>query len=194
MPAPKDRCTLPAGLVVPSDDGAADHLPGMTIPSIPLPSTDGVDVDLSTLPGRTIVYVYPRTGRPDEPESMEWNALPGARGCTPQSCGFRDLHETIQAQGARVFGLSTQTSEYQREAVRRLHLPFPLLSDAALALALALRLPRFEFAPYPGESSTHLKRMTLVLRDGGIEKVFYPVFPPIDNARVVSEWLAAHPL
>jgi peroxiredoxin len=185
-----DMYTLPNDLPVPTDDGACDHLAGMALPSIPLSSTDGRQIDLAGLPGRTVVYVYPRTGRPDQPGSAAWDAIPGARGCTPQSCGFRDHHAELRSLGASaIFGLSTQTRDYQREAVERLHLPFPLLSDSSLVFTRTVRLPTFEFEPYGNESSTHLKRMALVIRDGRIEKVFYPVFPPDRNAEDVMEWL-----
>ncbi len=188
-----DMYTLPDDLPVPTDDGACDHLAGIVLPSIPLSSTDGETIDLSSWRGRSVVYVYPRTGRPDLPASAAWDAIPGARGCTPQSCGFRDHYAELQSLGtSAVFGLSTQTTDYQREAVERLHLPFPLLSDSDLAFTRALRLPTFEFEPYGEESSTLLKRMAFVIRDGRIERVFYPVFPPDRNAEEVTEWLRAH--
>ena len=176
---------LPRDLPVPVDDGACNHLPGMLIPSIPLPSTAGPPVDLARLPGRTVVYCYPRTGRPDQEIPPGWDAIPGARGCTPESCGFRDHYHELQRLGAVVFGLSTQDTAYQREAVDRLHLPFALLSDADLAFAHALRLPTFEVA-----GMTLIKRLTLIVRDGRIEKVFYPVFPPDTHAETVLGWLA----
>jgi len=141
-------------------------------------------VDLSSLPGRTVVYCYPRTGRPDEDLPGGWDEIPGARGCTPQSCAFRDHHAELQGLGARVFGLSTQDTAYQREAVERLHLPFELLSDEDLAFARALGLPTFEV-----EGMALIKRLTLVICDGHIERVFYPVFPPSKNADEVVEWL-----
>jgi peroxiredoxin len=188
-----DVHVLPADLPVPIDDGACDHLAGMILPSIPLSTTDGEKIDLSLLRGRSVVYVYPRTGRPDLPTSAAWDAIPGARGCTPQSCGFRDHYAELRSLGASaVFGLSTQTTDYQREAVERLHLPFALLSDSDLVFTRTLRLPTFEFEPYREESSTLLKRMALVIRDGRIEKVFYPVFPPDRNAGDVTDWLRAH--
>ncbi len=189
MQKPYDVHSIPDGLPVPADDGACDHLPGMQLPAMSLRSTDGGAIDLAGLRGRTVVYLYPRTGRPEEPGSDAWDALPGARGCTPQSCGFRDHYQDLRAAGAAVFGLSTQTTDYQREAAGRLHLPFPLLSDSELAFTRALRLPTFEFAPYGPESPIHLKRIALVIRDGRIEKVFYPVFPPDRNAADVVEWL-----
>ena len=172
-------------LPVPIDDGACDHLPGLRLPSVPLLSTAGRLVDLSSLPGRTVVYCYPRTGRPDQEPPQGWNEIPGARGCTPQSCAFRDHHRELQALGARLFGLSTQETDYQREAAERLHLPFELLSDARLAFARALRLPTFEV-----ESVTLIKRLTLIIRDGYIEKVFYPVFPPDAHPEEVIGWLS----
>jgi peroxiredoxin len=181
---------LPAGLPVPVDDGACDHLWGRALPSIPLRSTDGGVVDLARRPGLTVVFTYPRTGRAEEPESPEWNAIPGARGCTPQTCGFRDLHADLRAYVDAIFGLSTQTTEYQREAVGRLHLPFALLSDSGLVFTRALRLPTFEFTPYESQNPVHLKRMAFILQDGRITAVFYPVFPPDRNASDVLNWVA----
>ena len=181
-----DLHTLPAGLPVPVDDGACDHLPGLRLPPLPLASTAGVPVDLRDLPGTTVVYCYPRTGEPDRDSPPGWDAIPGARGCTPQSCAYRDRHRELGALGARVFGLSTQDTAYQREAAARLRLPFPLLSDAGLAFAGALRLPTFEVA-----GLTLIKRLTLILEAGRIETVFYPVFPPDQDAAAVLAWLTA---
>jgi peroxiredoxin len=176
---------LPKDLPVPQDDGACRHLTGMRLPQIALLSTAGRRVDISWLAGRTVVYVYPRTGRPDQELPTGWNAIPGARGCTPQSCAFRDHFEELKRAGAaQVFGLSTQDSAYQREAVERLHLPFELLSDAGLELAQALRLPTFEV-----DGMTLIRRLTLIASDGTIEKTFYPVFPPDRNAGDVLAWL-----
>jgi len=175
---------LSEGLPEPTDDGAADHLPGMSIPHVPLPSTAGEPVVLAALPGRTVVYCYPLTGRPDRELPQGWDEIPGARGCSPQSCAFRDHHEDLRALGARVFGLSTQDTEYQREAVERLHLPYELLSDGDLGFAGALSLPTFEVG-----GMVLLKRLTMVIDDGRIEKVFYPVFPPDKNAEEVLGWL-----
>lgn len=175
---------LPANLPVPVDDGACDHLTGLMLPSVPLPSTSGRVVDLSGEPGRIVVYAYPRTGRPDADPPPGWDQVPGARGCTPQSCAFRDHHGELRALGARVFGVSTQDTAYQREAVDRLHLPFEILSDDSLELATRLRLPTFVIA-----GVTLLRRLTLIVRDGRIEKVFYPVFPPDRNAADVIAWL-----
>ncbi len=185
---------LPPNLPVPVDDGAAAHLPGMHVPSIALPSTGGGTVDLSALKGRTVVYCYPRTGRPDQAVPEGWDQIPGARGCTPQSCAYRDHYAEFEALNARVFGLSTQTTDYQREAAARLHLPFALLSDHALRFARALRLPTFEFAwSFGGQPAELIKRLTLVLRDGRVEHVFYPVFPSNMDAERVRGWLAGHP-
>jgi peroxiredoxin len=184
MPRTDDILQLPPDLPTPVDDGMASHLPGMPVAKASLPSTWGRQVDLSALAGRTVVYCYPRTGRPDEEPPDGWNLIPGARGCTPQSCAFRDHHGELEALGARVFGLSSQATEYQREAAERLHLPFPLLSDEQLAFASAMRLPLFDVG-----TMRLLKRLTLIIRDGVVEHVFYPVFPPDRNAEQVLEWL-----
>jgi len=185
-----DVYTLPPDLPVPEDDGACRHLPGLRLPSIALPSTQGGRVALVELGarGRAVIYVYPRTGRPDEPLLPGWNEIPGARGCTPQACAFRDRHEALRALDAEVFGLSTQTSEAQREFAERVHLPYALLSDADLALARALRLPTFDVS-----GMTLLRRFTLIVRAAVIEHVFYPVFPPDRNAADVAAWLEANP-
>lgn len=180
-----DWTTIPA----PEDDGAAAHLTGVKLPSISLEGTDGAAVDLSALPGRSVVYAYPMTGRPDTVLPEGWDMLPGARGCTPQSCAFRDHASDLKALGAdRIFGLSTQDTGYQSEAAGRLHLPFALLSDADLALATALRLPTFEV-----EGKTLLKRLALIIDEGTVTHVFYPVFPPDRNAQDVMDWLARNP-
>jgi peroxiredoxin len=173
----------------PEDDGAADHLPGLRIASVPLAATEGGPVDLSALPGRVVVYAYPRTGQPGAANPDGWDMIPGARGCTPQSCAFRDHFAEVKALGVDdLFGLSTQDPAYQREAAERLHLPFPLLSDADLTLTRAMRLPIFHTG-----GMTLLKRFTLVIDGGVITHVFYPVFPPDRNAEDVIEWLAARP-
>src|SRR5215472_3444771 len=154
-----DPNNLPADLPVPQDDGAARHLAGMRLPSLPLAATDGAKVDLARLAGRTVLYIYPRTGRPGVALPVGWDAIPGARGCTPQSCSFRDHFAELKALGVtHLFGLSTQDTDYQREAVDRLHLPFAILSDAGLQFAHALDLPTFEVA-----GITLLKRMALVI-------------------------------
>jgi peroxiredoxin len=170
----------------PEDDGAARHLAGMVMPDIALPATDGTRVSLAKVPGRVVVFAYPRTGVPGQPSPVaDWDMVPGARGCTPQTCAFRDLHKVMVAAGAaRVFGLSTQDTAYQQEAAERLHLPFPLLSDEKLALSNALRLPLMQV-----DSMTLTKRLALVIDDGRIAKVFYPVFPPDRNAGDVLAWL-----
>jgi peroxiredoxin len=180
---------LPGDLPVPQDDGAARHLAGKALPDLALPATGGPAVNLAKLAGRSIVYVYPRTGVPGVDAPPGWDDIPGARGCTPQSCGFRDHFAELNALGvAHVFGLSTQDTDYQREAAERLHLPFPILSDAALTLTRALNLPTFSVA-----GMTLLKRMALVIDDGTIVKVFYPVFPPDKNAAEVIAWLRGRP-
>lgn len=178
---------LPEDLPTPEDDGTCDHLPQTQLPGVSLPSTGGDAVDLSQLSGRTVVYGYPMTGRPDMALPDGWDEIPGARGCTPQSCSFRDHHEELRELDARVFGLSTQSTEYQREASERLHLPFELLSDGDLAFARALRLPTFK-----ADGMTLIKRLTLIVDDGRITKVFYPVFPPDRSAQEVVEWLSAN--
>lgn len=181
-----DPNVLPPGLPAPEDDGAASHLVGMPVPPFELAGTDGSRVRLDRLPGRTVLYAYPRTGVPGEdPLVADWDAIPGARGCTPESCAFRDHYGELLAAGvSEVFGLSTQDSGYQREAVARLRLPFALLSDADLEMTKALRLPTFEVA-----GQTLLKRFTLVIAGGRIEHVFYPVFPPDSHAEEVLGWL-----
>ena len=184
--SPRDPTSLPGDLPVPGDDGAADHLEGMRIPSIPLPTTDGRTLDPSTVEGTLVLYVYPKAGRPGVDPPAEWDAIPGARGCTPQSCAFRDHHGELLELGATVVGLSTQNTDEQRAFVANNHLPFALVSDADLEFAHALDLPTFEF-----DDVTLLKRITLVADDGVIAKVFYPVFPPDRNAQDVIDWLAA---
>ena len=181
-----DYLSLPDDLPRPVDDGAAAHLPGMAVPSVTLPATDGAAVDLARLgPGTIVVYVYPMTGRPGRDLPDGWDAIPGARGCTPESCGFRDHHAELLAAGvAAVYGLSSQDPEYQREAAQRLRLPFALLSDAPLALADRLRLPTFAAG-----GTTRYRRLTLIVAAGRIEHVFYPVFPPDAHAGEVLAWL-----
>ncbi|HET7418795.1 MAG TPA: peroxiredoxin [Candidatus Dormibacteraeota bacterium] len=185
-----DPMTLPSGLPEPLDDGAADHLLGSTVPDIALLATDGRRVSLAKIRGpRVVVYAYPRTGRPGEaPLVDDWDQIPGARGCTPETCGFRDHHADMNAAGAEVFGLSTQDTEYQQELVERLHLPFAVLSDADLELTRAWKLPAFEVA-----GQTLLRRLTLVIRDGKVEHVWYPVFPPDRHAEEVLAWLRSAP-
>jgi peroxiredoxin len=179
-----DIFTLPGDLPVPEDDGAADHLLDAAVPPIELPATTGDTVRLDELDGRTVLFCYPRTGRPDQELPPGWNAIPGARGCTPEACGFRDAHAQFHELGARVLALSTQAGDYQREMAERLHLPFPVLSDERLELTTALGLPTFETSGW-----TLLKRLTLVIDDGRVSHVFYPVFPPDSHAAEVLDWL-----
>ena len=186
-PGMHNPAVLPPDIPVPQDDGAARHLAGMALPDLALPATDGSTIDLSKLKGRTVVYIYPRTGVPGVDLPPGWNEIPGARGCTPQSCGFRDHAGELQRLGvAQLYGLSTQDTAYQQEAATRLHLPFAILSDEKLALTKALKLPTFTTA-----GMTLLKRMALVIDDGTITKAFYPVFPPDKNAEEVIAWLQA---
>jgi peroxiredoxin len=181
-----DPTQLPADLPVPQDDGAARHLAGMRLPDIALPATDGAQVNLSKLPGRTVVYVYPRTGRPGQALPTGWDAIPGARGCTPQSCGFRDHFAELKRLGVDALcGLSTQDSAYQREVVERLHLPFAILSDAELKLTRAMRLPTFAV-----DGMTLIRRMAWVIDASVVTHAFYPVFPPDRSAGEVVDWLA----
>jgi peroxiredoxin len=177
---------LPVGLPVPVDDGACDHLLGMAVPALTLESSIG-PVDLAAFGAeRAVLYVYPRTGRPDRPVPADWDSIPGARGCTPQSCGFRDHAGELRALGASVAGLSVQMLEEQVELSERLGLLYPVISDPELALREALSLPTFEF-----EGQTLYKRVTLVFEAGRVAKVFYPVFPPDKNAEEVLAWLGS---
>jgi peroxiredoxin len=180
-----DWSTIPA----PVDDGATAHLSGAVLPDIALAATDGGTVSLAKLPGRVVVFIYPRTGEPGKIALVDdWDMIPGARGCTPQSCAFRDLHAELRAAGAgAVFGLSTQTTAYQQELATRLHLPFAVLSDSDLRLTHALKLPTLSVA---GE--TLIKRMAWVIDSGRVTQVFYPVFPPDRNASDVLAWLKEH--
>jgi len=184
-PGMHDPTFLPTDIPIPQDDGAARHLAGMRMPDLALPATTGPAVNLSKLHGRTVLYIYPRTGVPGVDLPPGWNEIPGARGCTPQSCGFRDHFAELKGLGvAQLFGLSTQDTAYQREAATRLHLPFAILSDEGLALTKAVNLPIFATS-----GMTLLKRMALVIDDAVIVKAFYPVFPPDKNAAEVVAWL-----
>jgi peroxiredoxin len=176
-----DPTSLPDDLPVPEDDGAANHLTGARIPHAPLLGTNGKTIDLAGVPGTVVVFAYPRTGKPNvDPLVPEWDEIPGARGCTPHTSGYRDLYAEFRARGASVFGLSTQDTQYQRELAERIHVPFPILSDEKLVLTHALKLPTMEIA-----GLTLIKRIAWIARDGVIEHVFYPVFPPNKNAEVV---------
>src|SRR5256885_2862084 len=181
---------LPPNLPEPLDDGAAKHLTGMAMPRVSLPSTAGGPVDLSALTAPTTVfYCYPMTGVPGTPLPDSWDRIPGARGCTPQTCGFRDRHQQLTEIDTRVYGVSTQSSEYQREMARRLNVPFEILSDAEFKLCDALRLPTFEV-----NQMRLMKRITLIVRARRIVHVFYPVFPPDKSADAVLDWLKAAPV
>jgi peroxiredoxin len=184
MPLGDDIHTLPADLPAPQDDGAADHLLNAVVPPVALRATTGETITLAEIGERTVLFAYPRTGRPDEDLLPGWDAIPGARGCTPEACGFRDAHAQFADAGARVIALSTQSPDYQREMADRLHLPYPVLSDESLELTRALGLPTFETS-----GMTLLKRLTLVIDDGRISHVFYPVFPPDSHAAEVLSWL-----
>jgi peroxiredoxin len=184
-----DPTVLPEDLPVPVDDGACDHLPGRELPRVALPATSGGTIDLSGLGGRLVVYCFPRAGRPEVPSPAGWDQIPGARGCTPQSLAFRDHHQKIRSLHAEVFGISAQSQEDQAEISDRLKLPFPLLSDARLEFTRALELPTFE-----ADGMTLIRRLTMIVTEGVIEKVFYPVFPPDKAADEVIVWLLAHHL
>ncbi|KAK3645443.1 hypothetical protein LTR56_009170 [Elasticomyces elasticus] len=174
-----------SGIPKPEDDGACDHLNGMGFPSISIPSTSGDSVDLSKLQGLNILFIYPRSGAPGENVPAEWDAIPGARGCTPQACSFRDASKDFAEQGvSKIFGCSTQDTDYQRELKDRVHLPYELLSDEKLELAKVLRLPTHEW-----QGKTLIKRMAIAIENEKIEKVWYPVFPPDQSAAQVLEWL-----
>lgn len=177
---------FPSDLPVPEDDGACSHLTGSNMPSVALPDTSGHLVDIAALSGLTILFCYPRTGAPGETIGDDWNAIPGARGCTPQACSFRDELAELHELGVNnVFGLSTQDTPYQAEARARLHLPYELLSDEKLTFAHALKLPTFEW-----QEKTLIKRLALAVEDAKIIHVWYPVFPPDSNAKEVKKWLA----
>jgi len=180
---------LPANLPRPKDDGGARHLKGMALPDLELPSTGNRRVNLSTVSApRIVIYAYPMTGRPDRQLPQGWDDIPGARGCTPETCGFRDHHKDLAKLHAEVFGVSTQDTAYQQEMVKRLEVPFEVLSDEHLQLTRALKLPTFTV-----DGMTLLKRLTMVARGGRIEHVFYPVFPPDKHADEVIAWLKQHP-
>jgi len=178
---------LPENLPAPTDDGASKHLLGLKLPSLSLISTNGNKVNLSKLKGRQVIFIYPMTGRPDVALPEAWNEIPGARGCTPQSCSFRDLYKEFKLLDTEIFGLSTQSSEYQQEVLARLHLPFQLLSDCKLELKKEIQFPTF----IVGNMELY-KRMTLIIEDAKIIKVCYPVFPPDQNAEIVLNFLCTN--
>src|SRR3954447_8796627 len=181
---------LPANLPRPKDDGGARHLKGLALPDLPLPSTAGRQVNLSKIASpRVVIYAYPMTGRPDRKLPDGWDDIPGARGCTPETCGFRDHHKDLAKLHADVFGVSTQSTEYQQEMVKRLEVPCEVLSDEDFAFINALRLPTFTVA-----GMTLNKRLTLIAAHGRIEQVFYPVFPPDKHGDEVIAWLKKHPI
>lgn len=183
-----DPMILPANLPAPVDDGAASHLVGRQMPSLRLPSTQGGSFDLAALPpGRTVIFAYPMTGKPGVALPAGWDEIPGARGCTPQTCAFRDLHADFRSQGATVLAVSTQSTAYQREMAERLQVPYPVLSDADYRLTEALDLPTFEAG-----GMRLLRRLTLIVRNGTIEHVFYPVFPPDESAARTLAWLKSN--
>lgn len=185
-----EQFELPGDLPEPSDDGGADHLAEMTLPSISLPSTAGYPIDLSAHNSEWLVlYVYPMTGRPGRELPEGWNQIPGARGCTPQSCGFRDHSDVLAELGAKVIGLSVQDSAYQSEMVQRLDLPYPVLSDSERQFGNALKLPTMSVEMTPGNTEELYKRLTLIVKAGVIRHVMYPVFPPDRNAGEVAAWL-----
>ena len=187
---PQTEFPLPPDLPRPVDDGAADHLVNQPMPSLCLRSTAGRMVDLSDLKmPRTVIYCYPMTGVPGKPLPEGWDLIPGARGCTPQTRSFRDRYRDLLRLQAEVLGISSQTTEYQREMAGRLRLPFEILSDDEFKLCDALRLPTFEV-----DGARLLKRITLIVRSGRIEHVFYPVFPPNESADQVIRWLQDHPI
>jgi peroxiredoxin len=184
-----DFTSLPPDLPVPEDDGAADHLPELTVPSLAMPSTAGGTTDLAELAvGRLVAYVYPRTGTPGQPSPAGWDDIPGARGCTPQSCAYRDSLAEFGRLGYAVVGISAQSPVEQLEFSEREHIPFPLLSDSDLRLRAALGLPTFT-----ATGMTLYRRLTLVAEKGTIVKAFYPVFPPDRDAAEVLSWLADRP-
>ena len=187
MRKPRDLFTLPPDLPIPTDDGACNHLTGMMLPSLELRSTRGRSINLrDTSQTSTVLFFYPRTGRPEEPAPADWDLIPGARGCTPQSCGFRDRHTEFEKLGVKIFGVSSQSTEYQTEFAKRTELQFEILSDEQFALTEALKLPTFIY-----KSMRLIKRLALFAERGKITKVFYPVFPPDHNAITVLDWMRA---
>lgn len=175
---------LPTDLPIPQDDGATNHLKGMRLPNVPLKATNGASINLADMKGRLVIYCYPMTGQPNVALPDGWDQIPGARGCTPQSCSFRDHYQELKALGADVIGLSVQTTEYQKEMVDRLHLPFPVLSDVNYEFQKALNMPTFA-----ASGMSLLKRVTLIANDGVIEAVHYPIFPSDSDPAWVMDYL-----
>jgi peroxiredoxin len=180
----RDLSKIPEGLPVPTDDGACDHLKGVLLPGVTLQTTSGRTVNLRDVRGRTVFFFYPRTGEPSKPAPPDWDLIPGARGCTPQSCGFRDLYQEFRILGFEIYGVSSQDSSYQKEFVIRNHIPFEILSDSEFRLTDSLRVPTFQY-----NGMRLIKRMAWITEEGSISKVFYPVFPPNENATQVLKWL-----
>ena len=178
---------LPAGLPIPNDDGSTDHLIGMKLPNIALFTTNGKAINLGGIKGKVVIYCYPMTGQPNVDLPEGWDQIPGARGCTPQSCSFRDHYQELQALGADVIGLSVQSSEYQKEMAERLHLPFPVVSDMNYEFQSYLNMPTFVAA-----GMTLLKRVTLIANNGTIEAVHYPIFPSDSDPTWVIDYLKSH--
>lgn len=179
-----DLHQLPDNLPIPIDDGVCDHLTGLSLPSVELQSVSGSVVHLSRVPGILVVFFYPMNGRPDALPMIGWNEIPGARGCTPQVCAFRDSYAKLKAMNVKVFGVSAQSLVDQQEASTRLSIDYPLLNDSQFELCRALRLPTFEY-----QSATYIKRITLIVENGVIKKHFYPVFPPDKNVVQVIDWI-----
>lgn len=185
QPPPNVIFSIPTDLPIPLDDGACNHLENMQIPNAYLWSTDEQEINLSSLSGWSVIFCYPMTGRPNVPIPEGWVQIPGAAGCTPQACSYRDNHAELKRNGVSIYGISTQTSEAQKEASNRLGLPYPLLSDINHSFSSALKLPMLEVG-----GSKLIKRLTLILKDGVIKKCFYPVFPPDKNVVEVMAWLS----
>lgn len=180
----KNLHELPDNLPIPVDDGACNHLLGSRVPSIYLNATSGKSVDLGSVAGTAVIFFYPMNGKPDSPPMIGWNDIPGARGCTPQVCSFRNEYSQLVAMNAKVFGVSSQPLADQKEASARLALPYELLNDTPLELTHAMNLPTFEY-----EASIYIKRITVITIDGVIKKTFYPVFPPDKNVSDVITWI-----
>ena len=179
---------IPTGLPIPQDDGSTDHLKGLRLPNVSLKATDGTTINFGDIFNRLVIYCYPMTGQPNVALPGDWDQIPGARGCTPQSCSFRDHYQELQALGAEVMGLSVQTTEYKKEMVDRLHLPFPVVSDADYQFQKALNMPTFVAA-----GMTLLKRVTLIANHGVIEAVHYPIFPSDSDPGWVIDYVRRHP-